>query len=229
MVVFLQRCHQHCLCFCSALRAEPDAWFAATAARRLRPSCSADTHRARYARTNHKRCGAECGQPQVQPLEDHAVGLGPPAAMQRTQEPVAYRPSDRLSRQAARRWIANAPCMLAEQSRAATLIRPWPIRPGLGQHLYSIACHVDGHQPKADQSAETAHAGSGPSASGSGTASQTSSALRMRSTACSSRSRLKPRFISTIASRCGSSLIQRRHRSRSPRPLRGSPLSPGSV
>ena len=74
---------------------------------------------------------------------------------------------DRLSRQAARRWIANAPCMLAEQSRAATLIRPWPIRSGLGQHLYSIACHVDGHEPKADQSAETAHAGI-PVASASG-------------------------------------------------------------
>ena len=84
---------------------------------------------------------------------------------------------DRLSRRAARRWIATAPCVLAEQSRAAALIRPWPVRSGLGQHLYSVACYVHGHQPEADQSAETAHAGI-PVASAlvAGTASQTSSA-----------------------------------------------------
>ena len=74
---------------------------------------------------------------------------------------------DRLSRRTARRWIAGAPSMLAEQSRAAALVRPWPIRSGRRQHLDPVTCYVDSHKPEADQSTETAHAGI-PVASASG-------------------------------------------------------------
>jgi hypothetical protein len=63
-----------------------------------------------------------------------------------------------LARRAARRRIAVAPRVFAEQSRAAALIRPRPVGSGLGEHLDPIARGVDGQQTETHQPAETVHA-----------------------------------------------------------------------